>query len=68
VPIGYDDKHIWVHRADAKPGTQSFWAHLKAFAMWVSHGDSQQVKLTQSSTRDIFTNPQCRGAAAPTAN
>jgi hypothetical protein len=38
VPITYDDKHIWVSRADGK-----------------------QVKLTQSSLRDIFTNnDRCR--------
>jgi hypothetical protein len=68
VPIGYDDKHIWVGRADSKPGSRSFWAHLKAVAMWVSHGEGKQVRLTQSSMRDIFTNHQCRAAGAPKAN
>jgi hypothetical protein len=35
---------------------------LKALAFWVSRGDSKQVKLTQSSMRDIFTNnDRCRG-------
>jgi hypothetical protein len=69
VPISYDDKHIWVRRADAKPDRQSVWAHLKAIAMWVSRGDGKQVKLTQSSLRDIFTgNQQCRGTGAPKTN
>jgi hypothetical protein len=46
VPIGYDDKHIWVSRADGK-----------------------QVRLTRSSTRDIFlNNDRCRGAAGAKAH
>ena len=61
VPIGYDDKHIWVSRANAKPEKRHLRAHLKAFAFWVSRGDDKQVKLTQSSVRDIFTNnDRCR--------
>jgi hypothetical protein len=62
VPIAYDDKHIWVSRANDKPVRRDFRAHLKALAFWVSRGDSKQVKLTQSSMRDIFTNnDRCRG-------
>jgi hypothetical protein len=61
VPISYDDKHIWVSRANANPGRRHLWAHLKAVAFWVSRGDGKQVKLTQSSVRDIFTdNDRCR--------
>ena len=61
VPIGYDDKHIWVSRANDKAVKRGFVAHLKALAFWVSRGDGKQVKLTQSSVRDIFTNnDRCR--------
>jgi hypothetical protein len=61
VPIGYDDKHIWVSRANDKAVKRGFGAHLKALAFWVSRGDGKQVKLTQSSVRDIFTdNDRCR--------
>ena len=63
VPISYDDKHIWVSRADGKQVKPDLWAHLKAVAFWVSRGDSKQVKLTRSSMRDIFTNnDRCRAA------
>jgi len=66
VPISYDDKHIWVMRANDKPVRRDFWAHVKALAFWASRGDSKQVKLTQSSVRDIFIgNDRCR-AANPT--
>ena len=59
VPISYDDKHIWVNRA--KQVRRGFWAHLKAVAFWASRADGKQVRLTQSSMRDIFTNnDQCR--------
>ncbi len=63
VPIGYDDKHIWVTRANDTPVKRDLWAHLKAFAFWVSRADAKQVKLTRTSVRDIFTNnDRCRGA------
>ena len=39
VQLRYDDKNIWVTRADGK-----------------------DVKLRQDYSRDIFSNPQCRGA------
>jgi len=40
VPISYDDKHIWVTRADGK-----------------------KVRLTQTYSRDVFTNNgRCRDA------
>ena len=62
VPISYDDKHIWVSRADGKQVRRGFWAHVKAVAIWVSRADGKQVKLTRSSLRDIFTNnDRCRG-------
>ena len=61
VPIGYDDKYIWISRANDKAVKRGFGAHLKALAFWVSRGDDKQVKLTQSSVRDIFTaNDRCR--------
>ena len=63
VPISYDDKHIWVSRANNEQEKRGFWAHVKAMAFWVSRGNSKQVKLTQSSVRDIFIgNDRCRGA------
>jgi hypothetical protein len=69
VPISYDDKHIWVSRADAKPARSGFWGHVKAAAFWVSRGDAKQVKLTQSSMRDIFANSaQCRGGDSAKAH
>ena len=68
VPISYDDKHIWVSRADAKRAKLGLWAHLRAAAMWVSRGDGRQVKLKQSSLRDIFANnDQCRKAGTAKA-
>jgi len=66
VPVSYDDKHIWVSRADAKQARSGFWGHLKTAAFWVTRGDAKQVKLTRSSMRDIFVNnDQCRGAGPP---
>jgi hypothetical protein len=60
VPISYDDKHIWIDRVkEARPG---FWGDLKTLAFWASRADGKQVRLTRSSTRDIFiNNGQCRG-------
>jgi hypothetical protein len=69
VPISYDDKHIWVSRADGKQAMPDLWAHVKALAFWVSRGNSKQVKLTQRSMRDIFTNnDRCRGAGGTKAD
>jgi len=63
VPISYDDKHIWVSRAEGQQVRRDLWAHMKAIAGWVSRSNGKQVKLTRSSLRDIFTNSdQCRGA------
>jgi len=63
VPITYDDKHIWVPRAEGKQ-VRGLWAHLKATAAWIIRADGKQVRLTQSSMRDIFTNnDRCRDAA-----
>jgi len=68
VPISYDDKHIWVSRAAGKQPV-GFWAHVKAFGNWVIRSDSKQVKLTQSSVRDIFTNnDRCRDAGGAKAH
>jgi len=61
VPISYDDKYIWVDRE--KQVRRGFWGHLKALAFWASRADGKQVRLKQSSLRDIFIdNDQCRGA------
>jgi hypothetical protein len=67
VPISYDDKYIWVDRANVEPVRRGLRAHVKAFAFWATRADSKQVRLTQSSLRDIFlNNDRCRGAAAAT--
>lgn len=69
VPIRYDDKHIWVDRAESKPVTQGIKAHVKAVANWVSRGNAKQVKLTRTSMRDIFNNNSpCWAAAKPKAH
>ena len=46
VPISYDDKHIWVSRADGRQVRRDLWAHVKAIASWVSRADRKQVRLT----------------------
>jgi len=68
VPISYDDKHIWITRADIKKATSGFWAQLKGAAIWASRGEGKQVRLTRSTMGDIFLNDdRCRAAgAAPT--
>ena len=35
--------------------------------IWVPRGDGKEVKLTQDYSRDIFSNPQCRGALKKSA-
>jgi hypothetical protein len=61
VPVTYDNKHIWINRP--KQVRRGFRGHLKSFAFWASRGDAKQVRLKQSSIRDIFVNnAQCRGA------
>jgi len=65
VPISFDDKHIWVARTDDNPSKAGFGAHVKAFANWVSRGNSKKVRLTRSPLRDIFTNDRCRNADGP---
>jgi hypothetical protein len=60
VPISYDDKYIYVNRANL-PTNRGF---MKKFAFWASHQNEKQVKLKRSDMRDIFLhNDRCRGAA-----
>ncbi len=59
VPIVYDDKHIWVARP-AAPEAKGFGGHLKAAARWFGRSHGKQVRLTESSTRDMFHDAQCR--------
>jgi hypothetical protein len=69
VPISYDDKHIWITRADRKTGKRDYLAPVKAFATWATRSGGKQVKLTQSSMRDIFlNNDRCRAADGPKAH
>jgi hypothetical protein len=69
VPISYDDKHIWVSRADGRQVRRDLWAHMKAIANWVTRSDGKQVKLKRSSMRDIFINSdRCRGADSAKAH
>jgi hypothetical protein len=66
VPISYDDKHIWITRADLKKASHGFWAEVKGAAIWASRGEGKKVKLTRSSMADIFLNDdRCRAAGAP---
>ncbi len=65
VPISYDDKHIWVSRAEVKQVRRGLRANVKAMARWVIRADSKQVRLTRSPLRDIFANnDRCRDAGA----
>jgi len=69
VPISYDDKHIWVSRADGKHVGRGLWGHVKLAAMWITRADSKKVKLTRSSLRDIFTgSDRCRGGDSAKAH
>jgi hypothetical protein len=64
VPIGYDDKYIWVTRPEVPPAKENVWAHLRGFAVWATRGNSKQVKLRRSDLRDIFLNNDlCRAKA-----
>jgi hypothetical protein len=63
VPISYDDQHIWVTRADDKKVAHGLWGQVKLLEAWAAHAHSKQVRLTRTSTRDIFiNNSRCRGA------
>lgn len=63
VPISYDEKHIWVSRAETEPARRDLWAHVKAIGSWATRSDGKQVRLTQKSLPDIFThNDRCRHA------
>jgi hypothetical protein len=63
VPISYDGQHIWIDRP--QQARQGFVGHLKSLAFWASRADAKQVRLKQSSIRDIFVNSdQCRGDKA----
>lgn len=63
VPISYDDKHIWVRRAEGTQVRRGIRAQMKAMAAWASRGNSKMVKLTRSSKADFFnSNDQCRNA------
>jgi hypothetical protein len=63
MPISYDAKHIWVSRAEAKPGGRGLGADLKAVGKWISRDNAKEVRLTRSIKGDIFANePRCREA------
>lgn len=63
VPISYDDKHIWVSRADNPEVKRDLWGHVKELPIRASRVRSKQVRLNRSSTRDIFINSDtCRGS------
>lgn len=54
--IEYDDKHIWVTRAD-QDAVQKAGGHLRP----IIH-ESKDVRLTQNYKRDVFTNKRCQDA------
>jgi len=66
VPITYDDKHIWVNRAESKPTKAGFWGRFRDATALITRADVKQVKLLRSSPSDIFANDErCRGAHKP---
>jgi hypothetical protein len=54
--IEYDDKHIWVIRAD-QDAVQKAGGHLRPIVQ-----ESKDVRLTQNYKRDVFTNKRCQDA------
>ena len=55
VPISYDDKHIWVNRADQE-AVQKAGGRLHAVIK-----ESKDVRLKRDA-RDVFTNKRCQEA------
>ena len=62
VPITYDDKHIWVTRAD-QDAVQKAGGRLHAVVR-----ESKDVRLVQNYTRDVFTNKRCQDAVRAKAH
>lgn len=66
LPITYDDKHIWVSRAEAAPARRSF---LRSIGNWFSRANDKQAKLTRSSERNVFSKEdRCRDTDRPKAH
>jgi hypothetical protein len=59
VPVSYDDKHVWVRRPPAGEA-KGFGGHFRAVARWFGRSHGREVRLTQSATRDMFHDAQCR--------
>lgn len=71
TPIVYDDKHIWVSRtADRKADPEHHRIAVPFRAVWsVFGGGGNDVKLTQTSLRDLFIDDnRCRGVEAASAH
>jgi len=67
TPIVYDDRHIWVSRRAGQHLDPNHHGIQDPFrAVWsVFGGAGGNVKLTQTSLRDLFTEDnRCRGEAA----
>ena len=62
VPISYDDKHIWVTRAD-QDAVKKAGGKLHAVIR-----ESKDVRLVQNYKRDVFTNKRCQDAVRSRAN
>ena len=62
VPITYDDKHIWVTRAD-QDAVQKAGGRLHAVLK-----ERKDVRLVQNYQRDVFTNKRCQNAVRAKAH
>jgi len=56
VPISYDDKHMWVTRAD-QDAVKKAGGRLHAVIK-----ENKDVRLVRDSSRDLFTNKRCQEA------
>jgi len=56
IPISYDDKHIWVSRAD-QDAVSKAGGRLHAVIK-----ENKEVRLKRDPSRDVFTNKRCQEA------
>jgi hypothetical protein len=56
IPVSYDNKHIWVNRAD-QDAVKNARGRLHAVIK-----ENPEVRLIRDSSKDVFTNKQCQEA------
>jgi hypothetical protein len=56
IPVSYDDKHIWVSRAD-QDAVKNAGGRLHSVIK-----ENKEVRLVRDSSRDVFTNKRCQEA------